>query len=98
LKQEANRKQKITNKNQTIHTKRDFKNNDLKEPNKMIHGFLMPFTRVPAQSKRREESCGLISSSQQEKKLKIRRRPQNMNNKVLILRKGRMSKVKRKKH
>jgi hypothetical protein len=43
------------------------KNNGLKEPNKMIHIFLIPFTRVPAQSDRREESSGLISSSQQQK-------------------------------
>jgi hypothetical protein len=68
LKQEANRKQNITKKNQTIHTKeRCFKNNDLKEPNKMIHRFFMPFTKVSAQSDRREESSGLISSSQQQK-------------------------------
>jgi hypothetical protein len=37
-----------------------FKNDDLKEPNKMIHRFLMPFTRVLAQSDRREENSGLI--------------------------------------
>jgi hypothetical protein len=50
-----------------------FKNDFLKEPNKMIHRFLMPFTRVPVQSDRREESSGLISSSQQQKDSKIRK-------------------------
>jgi hypothetical protein len=44
--------------------------NDLKEPNEMIHRFLMPFTRVPAQSDKREESNGLIPSSQQQKNSK----------------------------
>jgi hypothetical protein len=47
-----------------------FKNNDLKEPNEMIHGFLMPFTRVPAQSDKREESSGFIPSSHQQKNSK----------------------------
>jgi hypothetical protein len=68
LKQEANIKKKITNQNQAIRIKKEMlKNNGLKEPNKMIHRFLMPFTRVPAQLDRREESSGLISSSQQQK-------------------------------
>jgi hypothetical protein len=40
---------------------------DLKEPNEKSHRLLMSFTRVPAQSDRREESRGLISSSQQQK-------------------------------
>jgi hypothetical protein len=34
----------------------------------------MPFTRVPAHSDRREESSGLISSSQQQKNSKIRKK------------------------
>jgi hypothetical protein len=40
---------------------------DLKEPNEKSHRLLMSFTRVPAQSDRREESRGSISSSQQQK-------------------------------
>jgi hypothetical protein len=40
----------------------------------MIHRLLVPFTRVPAQSDRREESSGSISSSQQQKKSKIRKK------------------------
>jgi hypothetical protein len=40
---------------------------DLKEPNEKSHRLLMSFTRVPAQSDRREESRGLISNSQQQK-------------------------------
>jgi hypothetical protein len=40
---------------------------DLKEPNEKSYRLLMSFTRVPAQSDRREESSGLISSSQQQK-------------------------------
>ena len=40
---------------------------DLKEPNEKSHRLLMSFTRVPAQSDRREESKGSISSSQQQK-------------------------------
>jgi hypothetical protein len=40
---------------------------DLKEPNEKRYRLLMSFTRVPAQSNRREESKGLISSSQQQK-------------------------------
>jgi hypothetical protein len=48
--------------------KREMLNNDgLNEPKKMIQTFMMPFTRVPTQSDRREESSGLISSSQQQK-------------------------------
>jgi hypothetical protein len=54
-------------KSNNSHKREMLKNNGLKEPNKMIHRFLMPFTRVPAQSDRREESSGLISSSQQQK-------------------------------
>ena len=51
-------------KSNNSHKREMFKNNDFKEPDKMVHRFLMPFTRVPAQSDRREESSGLISSSQ----------------------------------
>jgi hypothetical protein len=40
---------------------------DLKEPNEKSYRLQMSFTRVPAQSDRREESKGLISSSQQTK-------------------------------
>jgi hypothetical protein len=40
---------------------------DLKEPNEKRHKLLVSFTRVPAQSDRREESRGSISSSQQQK-------------------------------
>ena len=40
---------------------------DLKEPNEKRHKLLVSFTRVPAQSDRREESSGSISSSQQQK-------------------------------
>jgi hypothetical protein len=40
---------------------------DLKEPNEKRHRHLMIFTRVPTQSDKREESRGLISSSQQQK-------------------------------
>jgi hypothetical protein len=54
-------------KSKNSHKREMLKNNGLKEPNKMIHKFLMPFTRVPAQLDRREESNGLISSSQQQK-------------------------------
>ena len=43
---------------------------DLKEPNEMIHRFMMSFTRVPAQSDKREESNELIPSSQQQKNSK----------------------------
>jgi hypothetical protein len=70
LKQEAKRKQKITKKIKNFTQKKDAKKNDLKEPNEMIHRFLMPFTRVPAQSDKREESSGLIPSSQQQKNSK----------------------------
>jgi hypothetical protein len=84
LKQEANRKQKITKKNQTIHTKREvFKNNDLKKkPNEKIRRLLMSFTRVSAQSDKREKSSGSIPSSQQEKKLKIREKVTKYEQKV----------------
>jgi hypothetical protein len=40
---------------------------DLKEPNERSYRLLMSFTRVPAQSDKREENGGLISSSQQQK-------------------------------
>jgi hypothetical protein len=71
LKQEAKRKQKITKKKSNNSHKRDmFENDDLKEPNKMIHRFLMPFTRVPTQLDRKEESSGLIPNSQQQKNSK----------------------------
>jgi hypothetical protein len=58
-KKENKANQKISNKRKML------RKNDLKEPNEMIHRFLMPFTRVPAQSNKREESSGLIPSSQQ---------------------------------
>ena len=57
----------IKEKSNNSHKREMLKNNGLKEPNKMIHRFMVPFTRVPAQSDRREESSGLISSSQQQK-------------------------------
>jgi hypothetical protein len=67
----SKKKTKDNKENQTIQTKeRCLRNDDLKEPNKMIHRFLMPFTRVPAQSDKREESSGLIPSSQQQKNSK----------------------------
>jgi hypothetical protein len=40
---------------------------DLKEPNEKSYRLPMSFTRVPAQSDRREESRGSISSSLQKK-------------------------------
>jgi hypothetical protein len=40
--------------------------NDLKEPNEKSHKLLMSFTRVPAQSDRREESEGLMPTFQQQ--------------------------------
>jgi hypothetical protein len=40
---------------------------NLKEPNEKSYRLLISFTRVPAQSDRREKSSGLISSSQQQK-------------------------------
>jgi hypothetical protein len=40
---------------------------DLKEPNEKNYRLQMSFTRVPAQSDRREESKGSISSFQQQK-------------------------------
>ena len=40
---------------------------DLKEPYEKSHRLLMSFTRVLAQSDRREESRGSISISQQQK-------------------------------
>jgi hypothetical protein len=43
---------------------KDIGQDDLKEPNEKRHRLLMSFTRVPAQSDRREESRGLISNSQ----------------------------------
>jgi hypothetical protein len=70
LKQEAKRKQKITKKIKNSHKRKMLKKDDLKEPNEMIHRFLMPFTRVPTQSDKREESSGLIPSSQQQKNSK----------------------------
>jgi hypothetical protein len=57
-------------KSNNSHKREMFKNNDLEEPNEMIHRFLMPFTRVPTQSDKREESSGLIPSSQQQKNSK----------------------------
>jgi hypothetical protein len=75
-----------------------FKNNDLQKPNEMIHRFLMSFTRVPAQSDKREESSGLIPSSQQQKKLKIRKKATKSGQQIAYFSEGRMSKFNRKKH
>jgi hypothetical protein len=62
----SKKKTKDNKENQEISNKiKMLKKDDLKEPNKMIHRFLMPFTRVSAQSDKREESCGLIPSTQQ---------------------------------
>jgi hypothetical protein len=44
----------------------------------------MPFTRVPSQSNKREESNGLFLSSQQQKNSKKKKRPQNIKHKVLV--------------
>jgi hypothetical protein len=65
------RKKKENKANQKISNKRKMlRKNDLKEPNEMIHRFMMPFTRVPFQSDKREESSGLILSSQQQENSK----------------------------
>jgi hypothetical protein len=73
-----------------------FKNNDLEEPNEMIHRFMMPFTRVLTESDKREESNGLIPSSQQQKNSK--KKATKFEQQSAYSSKGRMSKVNRKKH
>ena len=66
---------KDNKENQEISNKRKMlKKDDLKKPNEIIHRLLMPFTRVPAHSDERDESSGLFLSSQQQKKLKIRKK------------------------
>jgi hypothetical protein len=67
----SKKKTKDNKENQEISNKRKMlKNDEIKKPNKMIHRFLMPFTKVPSQSDKREESSGLIPSSQQQKNSK----------------------------
>jgi hypothetical protein len=58
------RKEKITKKIKNFTQKKDAKKNDLKEPNEMIHIFLMSFTIVFTQLDKRGERSGLIPSSQ----------------------------------
>ena len=62
----------------------------------MIHKFLMPFTRVPTQSDKREESSGLIPSSQQQKKLKIKKKVKKYEQQSAYFSEIRVSKVNRK--
>jgi hypothetical protein len=74
------------------------KKDDLKEPNEMIHRFLMSFSRVPTQSDKREESNGLIPSSQQQKNSKKRKKATKYEQQSAYFLEGRVSKVNRKKH
>ena len=58
---QSNKRKKIKKRKRK---EKEIGSNDLKEPNEKSHKLLMSFTRVPAQSDRREESRGLISRSQ----------------------------------
>jgi hypothetical protein len=85
-------------KSNNSHKREMFKNNDLKEPNKMIHRFLMPFTRVPAQSDKERRKQWIDFKFSTAEKLKIKKKATKYEQQGAYSSEGRMSKVNGKKH